>query len=109
MPADRWQRAWATALVRRRIRFADSKREVGVVVEEERRDVVVEDHEQHVRLLLGEPSLYWLISLEDRRPGRVVLFMRIQREPDGGRMRAGDGSDDCGHCLLYTSPSPRDS
>ena len=41
-----------------------------VVIEEERGDVVVEDEEQHVRLLLGQPALDRLIALEDRRPDR---------------------------------------
>ena len=53
---DRRQVAGAAALVGDRVLLADAEREGRVVVEEERRDVVVVDVEQHVGLLLRRAS-----------------------------------------------------
>jgi hypothetical protein len=82
--ADRWQRTRAAALVGHRVRLADAESELRVVIEEERRDVVVEDQEQDIRLLLGQPLLHRLVSLEDWCPRRIVLLVFVEREPDGG-------------------------
>ena len=49
---DRRQLARPAALIGHRVLLADAEREVRVVVEEERGDVVVVDEEQHVGLLL---------------------------------------------------------
>ena len=36
-------------------------------------------------------------TLEDGRPHRIVLFVRIERESDRRRMRRGDSAHDRGH------------
>ena len=58
------------------------ERKMGVVVEEERSDVVVVDEEQDVRFLLREPlSTGWYAS-KDGRPDWIVLLLPVQRKPD---------------------------
>ena len=85
---------------------ADAEREVRVVIEEERGDVVVVDEEQDVGLLLGQPLLHRLVAGEDGRPHRVLLLVRIEREADGGGVRGGDAADDRGHGLLRRRRRP---
>jgi hypothetical protein len=80
---QRWQLARTAAFVGDRKFFAHAQREVRVVVEEERRDVVVVDEEQHIRLVLFQPFLHRLVALEDRRPDRVVLLVGVVGEADG--------------------------
>src|SRR5690606_11169515 len=79
--------------------LAHAQREVRVVVEEERGDVVVEDVKQNVGLVLCQPVLNGLVALEDRLPDRILMLLRVERETDGGGMRGGDPTDDPGHCL----------
>ena len=83
---DGRQIARAAAFVGHPVLLADAQREVRVVVEEERGDVVVVDEEQHVGLLLGEPSLDRLVAGKDGRPHRILLLLRVEREADGGRV-----------------------
>src|SRR5260370_39883190 len=97
MSRDRRQCPRAAALVGNRIGVANAEREVRVMIEEERRDVIVEDDEQDVWLLVGEPLLHGRVCLKDGRPDRVVLFLPVERKPDGGRMRSCDSSDDSRH------------
>ena len=52
MSLDRGQRARAAALVRHGERLAETEREVRVVIEEERRNVIVISVEKNVRRLL---------------------------------------------------------
>src|SRR6476661_1113815 len=49
-----------------------TERERRVVIEEERRDVIVVDQQQHVRALVREPRAERCEILEDRRPYGVV-------------------------------------
>ena len=97
---DRGQVAGAAALVGDRVLLADAEGEGRVVVEEERRDVVVEDVDDRVGLLLAEPVLDRLERLEDRRPGRVVLLVLVVGEANGRRVRCRNAADDPGHVRL---------
>src|SRR6266853_3583067 len=97
MSRDRRQCPRAAALVGNRIGVANAEREVRVRIEEERRDVIVEDDEQDVWLLFGEPPLHGRVCLKDGRPDRIVLFLPVERKPDGGRMRSCDSSEDSRH------------
>ena len=97
VPLDRRELAGAAALVRDPVLVADAEREVRVVIEEERGDVIVENEEQHVRLFLGQPALHGLVTLEDRRPHRVLLLVGIERETDCRSVGRGDTAYDRGH------------
>ena len=66
--------------------FADPERERGVVIEEERGDVIVEDEDHHVGLLVLDPLLQRLVVLENRRPRGVVAFVAVEGEADGRGM-----------------------
>ncbi len=66
--------------------FANAQREMRIMVEEKRGDVVVVDEEQHVGTLLGEPLLDRFVTGEDGRPHRILLLLRVEREADGGRV-----------------------
>ena len=94
---DRGQLAEAAAFVGDLPLLAHAQHEGRVVVEEERRHVVVVDQEQHVRLLLLQPGLDRLIGFEDRLPDRVFLLLAVQREADGGGVGSGDHAHDTGH------------
>jgi hypothetical protein len=84
--------------------LADAEGEGRVVVEEERRDVVVEDVDDRVGLLLLEPVLDRLERLEDRRPRRVVLLVLVVGEANGRRVRCRNAADDPGHVRLQKYP-----
>jgi hypothetical protein len=56
VPGQRRQVARAAAFVGHLVLLAHAERESRVVVEEERGDVVVVDHEQHVGLALRQPA-----------------------------------------------------
>ena len=92
MALDGRQRSSASALVCRGIGVSDSQRERGVVIKEERSDMIIENEEENVWLLLCEPVAYGLIAFEDRSPNRIVLFLAIKGEADCRRMRAGDST-----------------
>jgi hypothetical protein len=70
---------------------------------EEGGDVVVEDHQQHVGPLLGDPRLQGREGLEDRGPHRVVPLVAVEGEADGGGVRCGNAADDLGHGWLLLS------
>src|SRR6185437_11096433 len=89
--------ARTAAFIGRPVALTDPERELGVVIEEERGDVVVVDVKQDVGLFLGKPLLDRLVALEDRRPDRIVLLVRIQRKADGRRMRGCDSTDNRRH------------
>ncbi|MNK96869.1 hypothetical protein D3C87_1171790 [compost metagenome] len=67
------------------------------MVEEKRRHMVVEDVEQHVRLLLLQPHLDRFEAFEDRRPGSLILFIVIDREADGGCVGYSEATNDACH------------
>ena len=100
MTLDRRQVARPAAFVGHVPLGPDAQRERRVVVEEERRDVVVVDHEQHVGPLLGQPVRQRREVPEDRRPDRIVLLVLVVGEADGRRMRRGDAADDACHAFL---------
>ena len=81
------------AFIRGRIGLSDAESKRGIVVEEERRDVIVENEKQYIRFLFGEPIAHRLITLENGRPDRIVLFLPVKREPNGGRVRACNSPD----------------
>ena len=87
----------AEAFVGDPVLVAHAERERRVVVEEERRGVVVEAEEQHVGLLLGEPLRHRLVALEERLPVRVVLLAPVERHRDRGDVRGADAADDARH------------
>ena len=80
------RRPRTSAFVRDCERLCETQREVRIVVEEERGDVIVIDEEQHVGGLLLEPRSHRSEALEDRRPDRIVGLLRVERESDRGRM-----------------------
>ena len=94
---DRRESARAAALVRDRVLLPDAERERRVVIEEERRHVIVEDVHDRIRLLLPEPLVHRLERREDRRPGRVILLVLVVGEANGRRMRGRHATDDAGH------------
>jgi hypothetical protein len=73
---------------------------MGIVIDEERRHVIVINEEQHIRLLLRQPAPDGFVAFEDGSPVRVFFFMGIERKPDRGCMGAGDSADDLGHGLV---------
>jgi hypothetical protein len=79
--------------------LADAESEGGVVVEEERGDVVVVDEQQHVGTALPDPVLHRPEVFEDRCPGRVVLLVLVDGEADGGGVGGSDAADDLGHVV----------
>src|SRR6185437_2851955 len=101
---DRGQVARAAALVGDRVLLADAEGEGRVMVEEERRDVVVEDVDDRVGLLLAEPVLDRLERLEDGRPRGVVLLVLVVGEANGRRVRCRNAPDDPGHMCLQVRP-----
>ena len=101
LAAHRRQLAGTTAFVGDLVLAAHPQGKGGVMVKEEGGHVVVVDHQQHVRLLLLQPLLHRLVSLEDGRPDRIVLLVGIQREADGRCVGGGDGADDVGHDDLF--------
>ncbi len=94
---DGRQLARPTAFVCGPVPVADAEGEMGIVVEEERGNVVVIDEEQHVRTLVREPFLDRLVPLEDRRPDGVLLLVRVEGEADRRSMRRRDAAHYCGH------------
>ena len=51
----------------------------------------------NVRLFLGQPALHGLVTLENRRPHRVLLLVGIERETDCRGVGRGDTAYDRGH------------
>ena len=101
MALYRRQITLSASLIGHAVLAVDAKGERRVVVEEERRHVVVEDHEQRVGFLFGQPFLGRCEPFEHRRPHRVVLFAAIYREADRGRVRAGNATDNASHLLSF--------
>ncbi len=99
----RGQAAGAAALVRDGVLLADAQRERRVVVEEERRDVIVEDVDDRVGPVLLEPGGHRLERPEDRGPVGVVLLVLVVGKANSRRVRGGDATDDPGHLLLLRS------
>jgi hypothetical protein len=97
MSLDRRQVARAAAFIRDVPFRSDAQRERRVVIEEEGRDVVVVDGEDHVRLLVRDPVGHRREVLEDRRPDGVVALVLVESKTDSGRVRGGDASDDPCH------------
>ena len=77
------------------------------MIEEERRDVIVVDEEQDVRLLLLEPGLNRPIGLENGCPDGVVLLLPVEGEADRRRVRACNRADDPGQTGLLQVASPQ--
>src|SRR5690606_35241732 len=96
----RRQRTRAAAFVRDRIQIPDAEREMRIVIEKERRDVVVVNEEEHVGALLPEPLLNGTVALEDGLPDRVRLLVRVQRKTDGRCVRRRDAAEDLRHDAL---------
>ncbi len=82
MSVDGGQLAGTPAFVGGPVTVADAQGEMGVVVEEKGRHMVVVDEEQHVRPLLREPPLHGLVACEYRCPDRILLLLRVERETD---------------------------
>jgi hypothetical protein len=74
-----------------------TQRECRVMVEEKRRDMIVVDHEQHVRTLVGEPRAERREVFEDWRPHGVVALVAVVRKADGRRVGGGNAANDSGH------------
>jgi hypothetical protein len=81
---DKGQRAGAGAFIRGGIVFTDPESEMGVVIEEERRDMIVVNQNQGIRLLFLKPLTHRLIGLENRRPRRIGSLPVIERKADRG-------------------------
>jgi len=82
MSHDGRELARPAALIGDPVALPDTQREVRVVVEEKRGDVVVENEEQHIRPLLRQPALHRLVAGEDRCPHRILLFVGVECEAD---------------------------
>jgi DNA-binding transcriptional LysR family regulator len=80
--------------------------ECRVMVEEERRGVIVVDYQQHIRALLLEPYRQRCEVLKDRHPRRVVALFAIEREADSRRVRGGDATDDTFEQNGLAAPAP---
>ena len=59
--------------------------------------MVVEDVEQHVRLVRLQPRTDRLEALEDRRPGGFLLFVVIDGKADGRGVGDGQATNDASH------------
>src|SRR5690606_23811595 len=68
-----------------------------VVVEKKRSHMVIENVEQHIRLLLFEPDLDGLEALENWRPGSLILFVVIDGKADGGCVGYSEATNDACH------------
>ncbi|MNZ98375.1 hypothetical protein D3C78_1176550 [compost metagenome] len=97
MPAHCGQRAWIAAFVGDLVTLIDAEGERAIVVEEKRRHMVVEDVEQHIRLLLLQPHLDRFEAFENRRPRRLILFIVIDGEADGRCMGYSEATDNTCH------------
>src|SRR5450830_564978 len=100
MPTHRGQVTRTAPLVGHLVALAHAQSEGRIVVKEERGDMVVVDHKQHIRLAIGNPLLHRFEGLEDRGPHRVVLLVAVKGKADGGGVRGGDGADDLCHGVL---------
>jgi len=76
--------ARSAAFVGRCVALVHPERESGIMIEEERGNVIVVDHEQHIDALVLHPLSHLGETFEDRRPGRIVLLARILRESNCG-------------------------
>src|SRR5437016_1839366 len=102
MPFDRRKRPRASAFVGRTVGLAHAERELRIMIEEERCDMVVEDQKQDVGLLFREPLLNRLVPFKYGSPYRIVLFVCVVRETDCGRMRTCDSANYfCHDAVLY--------
>ena len=86
MTLDGRKRSRSTAFVSHRERIGETQRKVRIVVEKERRHVIVVDIEEHVRCLLLEPGTHRGEALEYRRPDRIAGLLRVDRKGDRRRM-----------------------
>jgi hypothetical protein len=86
MSLDGRKRPRSAAFVRHGKRIREAQREVRIVVEEKRSDVIVVDVEQHVRLLLLEPRTHRGEALEYRSPDGIVGRLRVDRVSDRRRV-----------------------
>ena len=73
-----------TAFVGGNIHLVDAQHKGRIVVKEEGGDMVVVDQEQHINFLLLDPAAHRVEALEDRLPGRVVLFALVFGVAYGG-------------------------
>src|SRR5262245_18513719 len=78
------------AFICNRIGVADSEGEVRVMIEKERRHMIVEDEKQNVRFLRREPLPDRLVTFENRRPVRIGLLSGVECETNDRCMRTGD-------------------
>ena len=80
----RWHVARSAAFVGRGVAVVDAQRERRVVVEEERRDVVVVDREQHVHVLLAHPAADGVEAVKDGLPRRVLVLAGVLGKANRG-------------------------
>src|SRR5207237_5199706 len=83
-----------------------AEREGRVVIEEERRRVVVEAEEEHVGLFLREPLRHRLVALEERLPVRILVLALVVRDADRRDVRGADTADDSRHTAGFYSGHP---
>ena len=98
---DRRQITRAAAFVRRRELLANAECKRGIM-REEGGHVIIVDVQDHIGLFACKPLLHGLETLEDRRPDRVVLLVRILGERNGGRVGDSEPAENLCH---DTSPS----
>jgi hypothetical protein len=84
MPARWAPLSRAAALIGRLVAIVDAQGVRRVVIEEERRDVIVVDHEQHLHPTRLNPGSDGREAVEDRLPSRVELLAGVLGVANGG-------------------------
>ena len=95
--ADAGQCTRVAAFVGHFVALIHAQGKRAIVVKEKRGHMIVENVEQHVRLLLFQPHLDRLETFKDRRPGSLALFVVIDREADGRGVGDSEATDDTSH------------
>ena len=80
----RGQMTRSASFVGNPVGFADTQYERGIVIEEKRCHVIIEDEEQNIGLLLCKPVADGLVALKNGSPDGVFLFLLIKSEPNCG-------------------------
>ena len=91
------ERARAEALVADGIALGHAEGKGRVLVEAEIGDVIVVDHDGHIRLDFRQPFTHGHIGVEQRLPCRLLRAAAIDHRANRGHMRQPDAPDDACH------------
>ena len=91
------QRPFPPALIRLGVRRADAEGEGRVSVEEKLVHVVVVNDQEQIRPHLIQPLPGRNVTIEQRRPHRLLLLSAVPGHADRGRVGGADAADHCRH------------